>query len=340
MPHSIGASFIEWLQRQWQTVTPWQIVLWPCSWLFALLVALRRAAYQWGFLKSLGLPIPVIVVGNLTVGGTGKTPLVLWLVHFLRRQGFRPAIISRGYGGRVHRPHAVSAQSDPALVGDEPVLLAQRASCPVWVGTDRVEVARALLSARPDCDVLISDDGLQHYRMRRDVEIVVVDGQRGFGNKRMLPAGPLREPMSRLESVDAVVMHGGSVKSGQYAMRLVGNVFVNLRDRQRTAEASMFKGRHLHAVAGIGFPARFFDQLRQLGLSIVAHPFPDHHVYRPHELQFEDADAILMTEKDGVKCIAFAPENAWMLVVDAEVDPALGDKVLEKLRKRDGRKIA
>lgn len=343
MPRSIDASSIEistWLQRQWCSVGLWTVLLLPLSLLFAMLVMVRRLCYRLGLLRSYRMSVPVIMVGNLTVGGTGKTPMVLWLVQFLRSHGYHPGIVSRGYGSRARHPQSVSATSDPTLAGDEPVLLAQRAQCPIWVGVGRVQVARALLSAKPDCDVLISDDGLQHYRLQRDIEIVVVDGQRRFGNGRMLPAGPLREPLSRMKSADAVVVNGGDIAPGEYAMRLSGDIFVHLRDRSRSATAHDFVGRRLHAVAGIGYPSRFFGHLRQLGLDVIEHPFPDHHIYQPHELQFDDADAILMTEKDAVKCAGFAPENVWVLAVDAEVDAAFGNKILEKLRKRDGRKAA
>ena len=334
-----GVDSGHWIERQWQGLTPWHILLWPISLLFRGLVALRRLLYQIKLLPSYRLPVPVIVVGNLTVGGTGKTPLVLWLAEFLRAQGYRPGIVSRGYGSRARRPQSVSGTSDPALAGDEPVLLARRAQCSVWVGARRVEVARALLTARPDCDILISDDGLQHYALQRDVEIVVVDGQRRFGNGWLLPAGPLREPVSRMKATDAVVINGGDIAPGEYAMRIIGATFRHLRNPV-SAPAADFAGKRLHAVAGIGYPSRFFTHLRQLGLDVVEHPFPDHHSFQPHELQFDNADAILMTEKDAVKCVAFAPENSWALAVDAEVDTALGSKILEKLRKRDGRQTA
>jgi len=318
---------------------PWQILLLPISALFFLAVISRRLLYRLGFLQSYRIPVPVIVVGNITVGGTGKTPLVLWLVDFLRQHGYRPGIISRGYGSRAHAPQSVTSSSDPLLVGDEPVLLAQRAQCPVWVGRQRVDVARALLSARPDCDVLISDDGMQHYALQRDVEIAVVDGVRRFGNGMLLPAGPLREPKTRLNSVDAVVINGGRVFAGEYAMQLVGDCFRQLK-RAVVASPADFSGKQLHALAGIGHPSRFFNQLNALGLKVKEHPFPDHHAYQPHELQFGDAGEILMTEKDAVKCAAFAPDNAWALVVDAQVDAALGNRILEKIRNRDGRKAA
>ncbi len=343
MPHSTGANstdFASWLQRQWRCKSAWQILLFPLSFVFALLSGLRRLGYRFGLLRSFGMPVPVIVVGNLTVGGTGKTPLVLWLIEFLRGQGYQPGVVSRGYGSSAMRPQAVAAASDPALVGDEPVLLARRAQCPVWVGSKRAEAARALLSVRPDCDVIISDDGLQHYALRRDIELVVVDGERCFGNRMLLPAGPLREPLARLKSVDAVVMNGGRVRPGEFSMRLVGDVFRNLKHGDSAVQAADFGGKRVHALAGIGNPERFFAQLRQLGLDVVEHPFPDHHAFQPQDLQFADADVILMTEKDAVKCAAFAPDNCWVLAVSAEVDAVLSNRLLEKLRKLHGRQTA
>lgn len=328
-----------WLQRQWYCLSLWHLLLWPVSLIFRMLVAIRRFLYRVGILSSVRLPVPVVVVGNITVGGTGKTPLVLWLAEFLREQGYRPGVISRGYGGRGNVPQSVSAASDPLLVGDEPVLLAKRLRCPVWVGANRVDVARVLLKARPDCNVLISDDGLQHYRLQRDVEVVVVDGTRRFGNGYCLPAGSLREPVGRLHQVDAVVLNGGEPNLDEYTMMLAGNVFRSLQDEGQVTDSSAFLGKQIHAVAGIGNPERFFDTLRQLGLAVIEHAFPDHHAYSPADLQY--AGTVIMTEKDAVKCTAFAPEDSWYLAVDAKVDGALGNKVLEILKKAEhGRKTA
>lgn len=343
MPRSTADSstrFSAWLQSQWSRFTPWQFFLLPLAGVFFLGSLVRRLSFSLGARRRHRMPVPVIVVGNLTVGGTGKTPLALWLVEFLRSQGYRPGIISRGYASRASSPQSVSATSDPALVGDEPVLLARRAQCPVWVGKRRADVGRALLTARPDCNVLISDDGLQHHALQRDVEVVVVDGVRRFGNGLLLPAGPLREPLSRLKSVDAVVVNGGGPVSGEHAMQLVGDRFCQIRQPRVVAMAAEFTGKRLHAVAGIGDPARFFAHLRKLGLQVTEHPFPDHHTYQPHDLQFKDADAILMTEKDAVKCAVFAPPNSWVLAVNAEVDAAFGNEILDKLRKHDGRQAA
>lgn len=315
----------------WQRTRAVHVLLIPLSWLFGLIVGLRRTLYRTGMLRSHALPVPVVVVGNITVGGSGKTPLVLWLAEFLKEHGWRPAILSRGYRGAARGPLPVTPGSDPAEAGDEPVLLARRSGCPVWVGSDRVAAARALLAAEPGCDILLCDDGLQHYRLARDLEIAVVDAERRFGNGRLLPAGPLREPVSRLDTVDAVVWNGAAEL--QYAMHLVGDRFWNLLNPRTTVGPDFFQGRLIHAIAGIGNPGRFFAHLRKLGLEGISHAFPDHYTYRPEDLAFEDADAILMTEKDAVKCAAFASEKLWALAVDADVDPGLGDAVLGKLRR-------
>ena len=330
-------STMSWLQRQWQHLTPWHFVLLPLGILFWLVSALRRSLYRVGLLRTIRLPVPVVVVGNICVGGTGKTPLVLWLTDFLRQHGFRPGIVSRGYGGGADRVMSVDASCDPAMVGDEPLLLAKKSGCPVWVGRDRVAAGEALLSAHPECDVLLSDDGLQHYRLGRNVEIVVVDAERRFGNGLPLPAGPLRESVSRLRSVDAVVANGGSLRSGaplrnEFEMRLEGRVFYNLRNPDRHIEAEGLRGRRLHALAGIGNPRRFFAHLRRLGLEFEEHAFPDHCVYRPQDLLYDDADALLMTEKDAVKCEIFADERYWALAVSAVLPPAFGQLMLQKIK--------
>lgn len=301
---------------------------------------MRRALHRHGVLRSAELPVPVIVVGNISVGGTGKTPLVLWLAQFLREQGLRPGIISRGYGGTAIIPQEVMPDSEPRLCGDEPVLLARKSACPVWIGRDRVAVAQALLVAHPDVNVIISDDGLQHYRLRRDVEIAVIDGVRGLGNGFLLPAGPLREKASRLEQVDAVVVNGATATplpattAPRYHMHLNGEVFYNLLHSETRASATDLRGKTLHAVAGIGNPNRFFDHLRSLELKIVEHPFPDHHRYQPEDLAF--SGAMVMTEKDAVKCAFSGMKEAWVLAVEAEVDPGLGQIILDKLKNNHG----
>ena len=316
-------------------------LLMPLSFLFGTVVFVRRALYRAGLLRATRVGIPVIVVGNITVGGSGKTPLVLWIVRFLAATGWRPGIVSRGYGGRIasqHEPPAeVGIASDPAAVGDEPLLFARRAHCPVWVGADRVAACRALRERHPECDVLVLDDGLQHYSLARDIEIAVID-DRGFGNGFQFPAGPLREPVARLRSVDAIVRNGMPAGEG-YAMRVEGREFVRLNDAARTAEAAGLGSKRVHAVAGIGHPARFFRHLEALGLEVVPHPFPDHHPYAATDLEFGDGLPVVMTEKDAVKCkqfdvaaIAGAGPALWMLPVSAELDPAFGAMLKGKLR--------
>jgi tetraacyldisaccharide 4'-kinase len=312
----------------------------PLALLFGLLSALRRLLYRLGVLKSVRLPRPVIVVGNLSIGGNGKTPLTLWLAQELARKGFKPGIVSRGYGGRVSAAgevREVRPEDDPTEVGDEPLLMARRAGCPVWVGRDRAAAGRALLAAHPECDLILCDDGLQHYRLARDMEIVVMDS-RGVGNGWLLPAGPLREPISRLGRADALVLHGGTEPQGlvshppRFAMRLVGSRFQSLADPGLSREAADFSGKRVHALAGIGHPQRFFDHLVALGVAAVCHPFPDHHDYSQSDLEFPECEALLMTEKDGVKCAALAPAHAWVLRVDAEVSPDLAQLLVAKLR--------
>jgi tetraacyldisaccharide 4'-kinase len=209
--------------------------------------------------------------------------------------------------------------------------MAQRALCPVWIGRDRPAAAQALLDAHPECDIILSDDGLQHYRLQRDAEIVVVDGARRFGNGLLLPAGPLREPVSRLQEVDAVVVNGGEAQGNEFAMRLEGTSFYNLLNPEMVVSAGEFAGQHLHAIAGIGHPQRFFSHLGHLGLSAQRHAFPDHHLYTASDIAFDDADAVLMTEKDAVKCAPFATERCWVLRVDAQVNPALTQLLLKKV---------
>lgn len=324
------------LEGHWQRITVVSLALYPLSVVFRAVVAIRRAAYRRGWLQSEGVSVPMVIVGNVTVGGTGKTPLVLWLAALLRRHGMHPAIISRGYGALVKSPHPVAPDANPARLGDEPVLLSQRGRCPVWVGRDRVATARALLAAHPAIDVIISDDALQHYRMRRDVEIAVVDATRGLGNGFMLPAGPLREPASRLASVDAVVVNGSASAyespPGAYSMQLVGREFRNLLNPACVVGQDYFQRKRVWAVAGIGHPPRFFSHLQTLGLQFEAIEFADHHAYVASDLDLPHAEAIVMTEKDAVKCTAFASEIYWVLPVTAVPDPALGEFVLRMLR--------
>lgn len=320
-----------WPERQWYRLTPLHLALIPLSLLFLLASSARRLLYRRGLLRSSRLPVPVIIVGNITVGGSGKTPLTLWLAEQLIERGWHPGIVSRGYGGSNKVPCEVHREGSASEVGDEPLLMARRNLCPVWIGRHRPAAAQALLQAHPECNVIICDDGLQHYRLQRDVEIAVVDGTRRFGNGFPLPAGPLRELPSRLDEVDAVVVNGGEAHGQGFRMQLTGTVFHNLLDPGDTRRATAFQGQKLHAIAGIGHPQRFFEHLNQLGLQVQPHPFPDHHRYNACDIAFDGADAILMTEKDAVKCAPFANEKCWVLRVDAQLDSALAQLILERI---------
>lgn len=269
------------------------------------------------------------MVGNLVAGGSGKTPLVLWIAEFLLRHKWHPAIVSRGYGVRLDTPRGATILSEPAEVGDEPVLLARRSGCPVWVGPDRVQVIEAMRGSDPAVDVLILDDGLQHYRLRRDIEIAVVDA-RGFGNGLMLPAGPLREPPSRLRTVDAVVAHGTDAVKG-WRMSLEGTLLRSFTDSSDRRALEAFSGTKVHAVAGIGDPARFFHLLAKAGMQVLPHPFPDHHPFTPRDLAFGDGLPVVMTEKDAVKLRGAPGSDWWVLPVHTNIDPAFGDWLQAKL---------
>lgn len=309
---------------------PLTLALKPLSWLFCGAVTLRRRCYRWGLLRARRIAAPVVVVGNLSVGGTGKTPLVIHLVEVLRKAGWRPGVISRGFGGTARQwPRCVTADSDPREVGDEPVLLASRCRCPVIVDPDRVAAAQALLNNHA-CDVILADDGLQHYRLARDVEILVIDGQRRFGNGQCLPAGPLREPLSRLREVTFVVGNG-QAQADEYLMTLSGERAVNLLDPAITCHLSAFRNELVRAVAGIGNPRRFFDELRARRMRVVEHPFPDHHPFTAADLDFKDELPVLMTEKDAVKYRPWAKEGHWYVPVTAQVDSRLEQQLLSRL---------
>lgn len=322
----------------------WRGQIWrrPLAGLFLVLAGMRRLAYRHRLLPVHRLPVPVIVVGNITVGGTGKTPLTLWLVQSLQLAGWRPGIISRGYGGHHPGPAPVRADSDPAEVGDEPLLLARRAGVPVWIGRRRVQAGKGLLAAHPEVNVLLADDGLQHYALARDLEIAVVDGVRRFGNGWPLPAGPLREMPRRLDAVDAVVVHGGDtdwlqVRAPVYRMQLEPKRLRHLRQADRTLPLDWLAGRQVQAVAGIGHPERFFTLLQGLGAEVRPHPFADHHAFRERDLP---EGTVVMTEKDAVKCAAFARADDWFLEVDAVVDPGLQTRILNRLSPRHGSETA
>jgi tetraacyldisaccharide 4'-kinase len=314
----------DWLQRVWYANAASGVVLQPLAWIFGGLVRVRRWLYAQGWIRSVGVARPVIVVGNLTVGGTGKTPLVLWLAARLRERGLRPGIILRGYRGGTRTSRRISAAASASEVGDEAALLAARSGCPVAAGADRIADARLL---EGEVDVIIADDGLQHLRLRRELEIVVIDGERRFGNRRLLPAGPLREPLDRLESVAAVVVNGGSDGVGGLRMSLTGAEAVSFSGGERRA-LSAFAPGPVHALAAIGNPERFFAMLRQKGLNLIPHPFADHHTFSRRDLEFGDSLPVLMTEKDAVKCAGIVDRRHWYVPVEAVFSDADADQLL------------
>jgi tetraacyldisaccharide 4'-kinase len=336
-------SLTDLAQAIWYRGHPLGLVLAPLSWLYRACVVLRRAAYRAGLRRVSRCTKPVVVVGNLTVGGAGKTPLVVWLAQCLRRHGYRPGIVTRGYGGEAGVwPQEVRSDSDPIVVGDEAVLLARRACCPVVAGPDRYRAAQ-VLSER--CDVIVSDDGLQHLALHRDLEIAVIDGVRRFGNGRLLPAGPLREPPRRLASVDLVVENCGQGGTevirdlapdrvpgrAVYPMQCRALSLCSLADDLALA-ATAWPGRVVHAVAGIGHPERFFATLAALGLEVIPHPYPDHHRFAPGDITFADGLPLIMTEKDAVKCRRFAAPGHWYLPIAAHLPPEFEQRLIELLR--------
>ena len=337
----MSVSADSFMQRMWyDRHAPWlSLALLPLSWLFGLIVACRRAAYRVGVLRRIHLSRPVVVIGNVTVGGTGKTPFTIWLAMQLLAKGVRVGIVLRGYGGNSPQwPRDVSSDSAPEEVGDEAVLLATRTGAIVVAGPDRVAAARRAIER--GAEIVLSDDGLQHYRLARAREIVVIDGRRGVGNRRLLPAGPLREPVSRLAEADLRVV---SWRDG--AARPLTPVPATIQAYARLAEATAlvggetrplaaFKGSPVHAVAAIGHPQQFFAALQQHGLEVAPHALPDHARLSAADIRFPDQLAVLMTEKDAVKCRAIADQRHWAVRMDvmvSEQDAAAVHAMLDRL---------
>lgn len=311
--------------RIWYDQHPLSMLLAPLGWCYCALARGRRRLYREGWRASHRLPVPVLVVGNLTVGGTGKTPLVIWLCGWLRERGYRPGVLIRGYGGRGRTwPVAVAPGANPTAVGDEAALLAERCGCPVMAGPDRVASGQGLIEGF-GCDILVADDGLQHYRLQRDIEIALIDGQRRLGNGRCLPAGPLREPGERLAEVDLVIVNGAA-PGDRYGMSLVPGPVVSLEDPERTCGLGVFSGRTVLAVAGIGNPERFFQMLGGQGIRVIPRPYPDHHPFTADEVQGWLGRTVLMTEKDGVKCRYLSGSDRWVVRVRAEPDTRTRDR--------------
>jgi len=339
------------LVTAWYKKSGWLYLLWPLALLFQFIAYLRRIYWLQVRRKSTvktAPHLPLIVVGNITVGGTGKTPFVIALGKLLKEKGLRVGVISRGYGGRApHKPFWVKGDSNPGESGDEAILIARNLQCSVLVDPNRTRALQAI-SASGTCDVIISDDGLQHYAMARDIEIVIIDGERGLGNKLCLPAGPLREPPSRLMRVNHVIINGGSCDLYQNQtkdctrMQLQPLCWVNLRSAERmelnelSALLTVEQGASapvLHALAGIGNPQRFFSTVNSLGYDAVYHPFPDHYNFTEQDLQFGDHAIVLMTEKDAVKCSSFAGGNCWYLAIEARLDPEFVEQLASEIER-------
>lgn len=307
------------------------LLLLPLSAVFLLISFIRKTLYQFNFLKSFKLKIPVIVVGNITSGGTGKTPLTIYLANELKKNGYRPGIISRGYGSKSEGVMEVSQKSDVAEAGDEPMLIQKHTHLPVFVSKDRVLAAKALVKKYAKTDVILSDDGIQHYRLRRDLEVLVIDGTRKFGNGYLLPAGPLREFRSKLKTVDAIVCNHKKVIDGSYLMKYKGHLLINLKTNKKI-HLNNLSLKNIHAIAGIGNPDRFFDYLKTYNILFSSSAFQDHYKFSKKDFRDMNDKNIIMTEKDAVKCQQFSRNNFWYLPVIAEVDSKFTDVILKKLR--------
>lgn len=326
-----------WLERTWYGDSPVYWLLLPLTGLFSILSSMRRFFYRVGLLTTQRVDVPVVVVGNIAVGGTGKTPITIWLVKELLQRGLKPAIISRGYRGNVGPfPWEATEDSDAAVVGDEAVMLARQCECPVIVHPDRVAAAR--MAIEQGADILVADDGLQHYRLHRDVEIAVVDGVRRFGNGTLLPAGPLREAVSRLETADIVMVHQETeVAADAWVMQRETDpqpfnfhlevAAVARLDNTEGRELSDFAGKTVHAVAGIGRPERFFRMLEANGITVYRHPLPDHADIAPDDIHFDDELDVLMTEKDAVKCQGLDTAKCWYVSVAVDFDDGIADTI-------------
>ncbi|MBA3660732.1 MAG: tetraacyldisaccharide 4'-kinase [Gammaproteobacteria bacterium] len=319
-----------WYQR---TFSFFSLPLLPLAWLFGFIVMLRRFLYRHGIMSSYTFSVPTIIVGNITVGGTGKTPFVIWLAHYLTEQGYAPGIVTRGVGGILsNTPHFVQLSDLPQRVGDEAILLQKSVRCPVVICKNKVAAVRALLQQYP-CDVVISDDGLQHYRLGRHIEIAIIDEQRGFGNKHLLPAGPLREPIKRLKQVTFQVINGNTKEA---TMSVEARHLVSLYDEETKQFLTNFAHQTVHAVAAIGHPERFFSALRKAGLKVIPHIFPDHYLFKEEDFKFDDRLPIIMTEKDATKCRTFADERYWYLGIAVKISPIFAQDLLQTLKNAGG----
>ncbi|MGH8120962.1 MAG: tetraacyldisaccharide 4'-kinase [Gammaproteobacteria bacterium] len=330
----------EFIEDLWYGKHPLSLLLVPAGWVYQALMTIRHLGYLAGLLPVKRVAAPVIVVGNLTVGGTGKTPLVIWLANFLRQNNYQPGIVTSGYGGVArHWPQQVRPDSDPDMVGDEAIVIARHTGCPVAAAPDRYAAAAGLLEHNK-CNIIICDDGLQHYALDRDLELLVVDALRRYGNRRCLPAGPLRESLRRTRNVDMIICNGHPGR-GEYQMEYEAGPVCSLRNEYKHVGLETFKGKNVHAVAGIGHPARYFNMLRVRGLGVIEHEYPDHHRFTPADISFDDGLPVIMTEKDAVKCMQFAGEKHWYLSLVVKMEHAFEHRFSNLLKDViDGQKAA
>lgn len=331
-------AFADRLLAAWYAGHPALALLRPLEALYRRVVTRKRARFLSGESASYRAPVPVIVVGNITVGGTGKTPMILWLIEHCRQQGLKVGVVSRGYGAKPPQlPWRVQADQAAGQAGDEPLLIVQRTGVPLMIDPDRSRAVQALLASEP-LDLILCDDGMQHYRLARDLELVLIDAARGLGNGRCLPAGPLREPAERLREADAVLFNGASAdRADGFGFRLQPSSLVNLRTGERRALDHFPAGQRLHAVAGIGNPQRFFNTLLGLNWQPVPHAFADHAQFSAQSLAFSPPLPLVMTEKDAVKCRAFAADDWWYLAVETQPTPAFSawfDNQLQRLLRK------
>ena len=331
------------LNKQYYKKSSWIFILIPLSFIYFIIIFCRSLAYKTGILKSIKLDVPVVIVGNITIGGTGKTPLVIWLLEKLMKIGKKPGLICSGYNSYTKSPQEVSVDSEVSNVGDEALMIKlhfqkrHNIDIPVFVGKKKVQVGQMLLKSYPDIDILISDDGLQHYELKRDFEIAVVDGDRKFGNGFLLPAGPLREFTNRLSTIDALVINGSTEnmlaekKILIYKMSCFGGILENCLHNNRVSNLDAIEG-DIVAITGIGNPERFFEQLKAAGLKFRKVIFNDHHLFTESDFKEYDDMNIIMTEKDAIKCKNFAQDNFWCLPIQTDVDEKLLTKLINKLR--------
>ena len=310
------------------TVHPVLWCLLPFEWLFRLIIFLRVTGYRLGCFKRQVVPVPVIAIGNVTVGGTGKTPFVIWLAQFLKTQHYQPGIVSRGYGGpRATIPQLITPNTPISETSDEALLMARHAHCPVATGVNRIQAAHFLLSQTP-CNIILLEDGLQHYALQHTCEIVLTDEERQYGNRHLLPVGPLREPLTRLKHIPFHIIKG---MGDTATLRYVPDQLIAIQFKTAYT-ATQFPYKKIHAIAGIAHPQSFFALLRQLGLEIIPHVFPDHAIFRQEDIIFDDALPVVMTEKDSIKCEAFADSRHWFLTIRLEVSAALQQQLSEVFR--------